>query len=311
MALITLLQSRSYVPMVEIMKRFSVSERTVFRDLSALQEAGIPIGHDPGKGYFIVPGYLLPPVLFSHEESAALVSAGFFLKEWGNTSTGRAYQSALEKIKSVLKQKEKEFISSLEQQMGYIQWPDVTALHPDPDIFLFLQQAIVRRHVLTLSYCRMDEKKTRRDVEPLGLIMIGESWYLAAWCRLRRDYRIFKIERIKAYSDTNVTFPSENGHSLAEFYEVAKPDNKSFVTIKAFISSRIVPHIESSKRYYGWQSEKEVNGGKEMTFKTYAPDAFCRWIIAWGSSAKVLEPASVKDCLKVLAGEIREYYEKH
>lgn len=72
-AMIIYLQGRSWTTVEELAGRYDISNRTVYRDLNALQEAGVPIGSEPGKGYFLVQGYHLPPVMFNKKEAAALL----------------------------------------------------------------------------------------------------------------------------------------------------------------------------------------------------------------------------------------------
>ena len=94
-AIIIYLQGHQRVTVEEMANRYDISERTVYRDLSALHEAGVPIGSEPGEGYFIVKGYHLPPVMFDKEEAAALLAGERLMQKWSNTALGESYLSAL------------------------------------------------------------------------------------------------------------------------------------------------------------------------------------------------------------------------
>ena len=99
------LQSK-IIPAKEIAQRFNISLRTVYRDIRTLEEAGIPIGSEAGKGYFLVE-LLLPPVMFTAAEVGALITAGKFLNCHGDESFIKDFDSAMYKIKSILKHGEK------------------------------------------------------------------------------------------------------------------------------------------------------------------------------------------------------------
>jgi len=116
-AIIIFLQGRKYVSVQELAELYRISERTVYRDLAALQEAGVPIGSEPGMGYFIVKGYHLPPVMFNRNEAASLLAGERLMQKWGNTEPGRSYLSALDKIRSILPPDDKEYFEVLDERI--------------------------------------------------------------------------------------------------------------------------------------------------------------------------------------------------
>src|SRR6187551_425409 len=102
------LQSKKVVKAEEISERVGMSLRTVYRDVKALMEAGVPIGSEAGKGYFIVDGYHLPPVMFTQEEGSAMLFAGKLVEKMTDKSIRKEFESALLKIKAVLNESEKD-----------------------------------------------------------------------------------------------------------------------------------------------------------------------------------------------------------
>src|SRR5690606_15710452 len=111
----------------EIADRFDISLRTVYRDVKALMEAGVPIGSEAGKGYFIVDGYHLPPVMFSQEEASAMLTAGKLVEKMTDDSVRKAYESALLKIKSVLNDHDKDYLENLQSSIQVFRFPDQQA----------------------------------------------------------------------------------------------------------------------------------------------------------------------------------------
>src|SRR6476620_12208113 len=106
--IVTQLQSKKYLPAEKIAERFDISVRTVYRDIKALCEQGIPISFEKQRGYFIVQGYFLPPVSFSSEEANALLLLESVASGFSDKSIRNHYSNALNKIKSVLRNGEKE-----------------------------------------------------------------------------------------------------------------------------------------------------------------------------------------------------------
>jgi len=123
-ALIIYLQGHQRVTVQKIADRYRISERTVYRDLKALQEAGVPIGFESGAGYYIVKGYHLPPVMFSKDEAAAMLAGERLMQRWSDTSLGKSYQMALEKIRAVLRSREKKYLDTLDQHLKAFPYPD-------------------------------------------------------------------------------------------------------------------------------------------------------------------------------------------
>src|SRR5436309_3414683 len=106
--ILTLLQSKKFVPAEKISEKFRISIRTVYRDVKALGDQGIPVSFEQGKGYFVVQGYFLPPVSFSSEEANALLLMESIVFGFADKSIRNHYSNALNKIKSVLKSAQKE-----------------------------------------------------------------------------------------------------------------------------------------------------------------------------------------------------------
>src|SRR6187431_2755844 len=113
-AILIQLQTKRIVKAEEISDRFEISLRTVYRDVKALMEAGVPIGSEAGKGYFIVDGYHLPPVMFTQAEASSLMMAGKLVEKMTDKSIQHEFDSALNKIRAVLHDEEKEHLENLQ-----------------------------------------------------------------------------------------------------------------------------------------------------------------------------------------------------
>ena len=196
-AILIQLQSKRVVSAKEIAQRFNISIRTVYRDIRTLEEAGVPIGSAAGKGYYLVDGYLLPPVMFTSAEVGSLITAGKLLYGFGDQSLLKSFDSAMCKIKSVLKHGDKDYAQVLEKSINMYCSPGKRDSLLDSVIAL-IQSAICNKKAVSIQYfARDDIKSTRRTVEPVSLGFYDTNWYMIAFCRLRNQYRNFRVDRIK------------------------------------------------------------------------------------------------------------------
>ncbi len=197
--IVTLLQSRKYVSAERISEKFEISIRTVYRDIKAIGEAGIPVSFEPNKGYFIIPGYFTPPVSFTLEEANALLLSQSLISGFGDRSVQSTFDSALTKIKSVLKQVDKEKVALLDERIK-LQVPE--RLNFEFEYLSAIQHAISERIQIKITYQSLKEERLERTIEPIGLVFYAFSWHLIGYCQLRKDYRDFKVERIKELRKT-------------------------------------------------------------------------------------------------------------
>ena len=212
--ILTLLQSKKYVSAEAIAERFRISIRTVYRDVKALGEGGIPVSFETGKGYFIVQGYFLPPVSFSSEEANALLLMEAMVKGFADKSIHTHYSSALQKIKAVLRSSQKESVEFLQDNIR-MQLPDCFV--NDYDYLSVLQTAISNKLMIELEYKNNKSEISKRRVEPIGLVFYAFAWHLVAWCHLRGEYRDFKVARILKAKNTGCTFTRQDHLPLADY----------------------------------------------------------------------------------------------
>ena len=212
--ILILLQSKKYVTGEAIADKFGISMRTVYRDVKALGEQGVPVSFEPNKGYFIVQGYFLPPVSFTSEEAAALLLMQTVIEGFGDASIHRHYSSALHKIKAVLRGSQKEGIEMLSHQIRF-QMPACFSNHFE--YLSILQTAIASKTIIELEYQNNQKEISKRKTEPIGLVFYAFSWHLIAWCHYRQDYRDFKVGRILKVKATGQPFTRHNHIDLNEY----------------------------------------------------------------------------------------------
>jgi len=144
-AILIQLQSKRIVKAQELADRFDVSLRTVYRDIRTLEASGVPIVSEAGVGYTIMEGYRLPPVMFTREEAGSFVAAEKLMQKFTDKSLGAYYESAMYKLKSVLRGKEKDWVETLESQVSIV-----------PGQVLFNEKVTNALEIFVREYCRAE-----------------------------------------------------------------------------------------------------------------------------------------------------------
>jgi predicted DNA-binding transcriptional regulator YafY len=303
-AILIQLQTKRYITAGEIAERFAISKRTIYRDLKALEEAGVPLGAEAGKGYFLVDGYHLPPVMFTSHEANALMMAGKMVEKFTDRSVNRQFESALFKIKSVLPEKEKEFLNDLHSTIQVFHYP---ATHYSPGFLSDIQLALAERKTLTIDYHSQyrEEHTKNRVVEPQGICFYSMNWHLIAYCRLREEYRDFRIDRIKALKINDEVMPPQKRITLREYFSQLTRDTELTEVILRLDKPTVV-FLQNIKYYYGFVSEEQTGEMTEMIFLISDLDYFARWLLMVADGLEVLKPEELKNKLHGLIRKIEK-----
>jgi predicted DNA-binding transcriptional regulator YafY len=203
---------RTALPARGLAETLGVSLRTIYRDVADLQRSGVPIEGEAGVGYVLRKGADIPPLMFDADELEALVVGTRFVRAFGGVRLGRAASAALLKINAVLPPDLRE-----RGRRTRIFAPELDDRIEASGMIDRLHAAIEARAVLRLDYRDKDEASTRREVEPLCLSFWGGTWTLGAWCRLRRDFRSFRPDRIAAFDPSGEIFENDAKRGLEAY----------------------------------------------------------------------------------------------
>ncbi|MBA2774444.1 MAG: YafY family transcriptional regulator [Nocardioidaceae bacterium] len=199
LALLELLQDRPGVNGPALAAALTVDVRTVRRYVTTLQEMGIPVDTTTGRhgGYRLLPGFRLPPLMFSADEAVGLAVALLGVRSSAHDELPAVVASAFGKIERVLP-------PDLAQQVRALR--DVTALppespgggrrFPDPAVLAGLARGVLAQQRCRVEYRRTGEPASRRELEPYGLVSLGGRWYVHGFCHLRQARRTFRVDRI-------------------------------------------------------------------------------------------------------------------
>ncbi|MGG7567396.1 helix-turn-helix transcriptional regulator [Rhodovulum sp. DZ06] len=217
--LVQILRSGRLTTARKLAETLEVSERTVYRDVADLVGSGVPIEGEAGVGYVMRAGYDMPPLMFTADEAAALVAGARLLQAWGGAAMGAAAEDAIAKIDSVLPETARARARAV--QVHALSGGGMPAEVRDR---LDALEAAAQAHVrLTLAYRDGQGRETDRPVRPLGLWFWGKVWTMVAWCELRSDFRVFRVDRIAGMT-RGEPFTPEKGKDLAAFYATLPAD---------------------------------------------------------------------------------------
>ncbi|UYQ93169.1 YafY family transcriptional regulator [Chitinophaga horti] len=311
-AILIQLQGKRVVKAAEIAERFNISLRTVYRDVKALQESGVPIGAEAGTGYYIVDGYHLPPVMFNKEEAAALLTGEKLMEKFGDRSSERLFSSAMQKIRAVLRSSDKDYLESLDANIEVFSYG--RSNEPEqgfPNRFLSdVQQAIAMQRVIAMDYYAYHNSTTnRREAEPIGVFHAANSWHLIAYCRLRKDYRDFRIDRIKSLNLLELKYNRAAHLTLREYLDQNHNHERPFETRVRF-TKNVARFIQERKYYAGFVEEKDAGDHVEMTFVTSSLEYFGQWLLSFTNEVEILSPEPLHEVMRSLVRAVQAHYSK-
>ena len=306
-AILTHLQSKKKVTAQEMADRFNISLRTVYRDVKALDESGVPVIGEAGSGYTIMEGYRLPPVMFTQEEASALLLGAKLAEQFTDGSVKRHFNAALFKIKAVLRGPDKDYVDSLTDHIEILirNTPD----RESPQQFLSqLQQAVVHKNIVHLQYrSNMKEETTRRDVEPIGLLYYGSAWHLIGWCQLREDYRDFRVSRMLSVTLDEKTFDPGTHPSIQQYIEQIRASSDLQEAVVR-VSKDTAKYLVEQKYLNGFVSEEDMGACLRMKFLTSSIFYFARWLLMYADAVIVEEPATLKDQIRELSKRLAAHH---
>lgn len=288
----------------EMAAHFGVTERTIYRDLAALGEAGVPIAGEAGIGYSLLKGYHLPPVMFTSEEATALFVGGAFVRQFTDPSFHVPMVQALEKLRAVLPREAQDQVERLVRGIAVVAPGQVPgeASGGEPRL-LPVQQGVMQRRVLRLVYRGPGRAgDTEREAEPLGVAYFGGAWYLVAWCRWRRALRHFRVDRILRLELRAERFAPRPDFDLARHLreEGARRDARP---ARVWFARAAVERARAQS--YATLVEERVRArGSEFSLYALSHDWLARWLLSFGSDAEALAPRELRDRVRAEAATV-------
>ena len=213
-AILTQLQTTRRLTAAGLSEKFGVSTRTIYRDIKALEKAGVPVLTEEGKGYTLMEGYRIPPIMLTEKQANALILAEQLVLKNKDASFVKDYSEAIDKIKSILRYTTKDKANLLADRTQYKQ---VINQERNSSNLSDLQNALTNYQLVKIYYTNKEGIATNRLIEPFALLS-AENWYLIAWCRLRTEFRFFRLDRIEKMQTLEENFEPHN-LTLQEYFD--------------------------------------------------------------------------------------------
>lgn len=304
-AIVMHLQGRRLVRAEELAAKFEVSLRTVYRDMAALGEAGVPIQGEAGVGYTLVRGYHLPPVMLTAEEAGALLVGGELVRRFTDASLCAVSDAALDKLRAVMPIERRDHLERLARGVA-VEGPapdSPQAARARQSFLVPVQQAVAGRRVLRMDYrAKGRTEDSRRDVEALGVVFYGDAWYLVAWCRLRDELRHFRVDRIQNIETLAETFAPRPDFSLADHLAERTEGGQTFPA-RVWFDGEVLERAQRES-YATLEFGGRREGGVECVLFTWCYDWLARWLLSFGDQAEALEPPELRDKVREHAGRV-------
>lgn len=308
-AILIQLQSRRLVKAQQIADKFSISLRTVYRDVHALQESGVPIIGEAGTGYSLMEGYKLPPVMFNQDEATALLTAAKLMQSKTDANSTKYYTSALDKIKAVLRWSEKDHLEEIDQHIAIVQHPSIQYQLPEELHLQTILKAISSGVAIDITYSSIEKSEiTHRIIEPIGIYNLGNRWHLIAYCRLRKDYRNFRTDKIEKLICTDEKI-SKTHPSLQEFLNKMQ-SQREVQKVVIDVDKEIVKYLGDQKYYHGFIKEEEAQDYVRLTFLCGSLMGLSRWLMMFADYVKIIEPVELNDRIISIASTILKKIEE-
>ncbi len=301
LAIVLELQGRRQARAQDLAAQFETSIRTIYRDIEALCEAGVPVVATPGQGYTLMEGYFLPPLTFTADEALTLLLGEAFIAGQFDAEYRTIADTAGRKIEAVLPEARRAALHELRESLQIIT-PAQQADAAVPQLLGTLRTAILTHHTVQFRYhARHSERPgiwgKERRADPYTLTHAGGAWYLLAHCHERRALRKFRLERIEGLRVSADTFIRPT--TLPPLTDDSQDDRR--VIVRALFSTEAARWVEESRNFY-FVAQEHTAEGFLVTLRVRREEEVLAWFLGWGRQVRVLEPYSLR---QRIAAELR------
>jgi predicted DNA-binding transcriptional regulator YafY len=327
LAIILELQGKGRQRAEDLAATFETSKRTIYRDIQALGEAGVPVVSIPGLGYSLMKGYFLPPLSFSTDEATMLILGSDLMAQSFDAQYRSAALSARSKIENVLPEKLREEVHYLQNSIRFVT-TDAMEQPTETEKLFQVRRAIFQHNTIRFCYFTRhpsspveseDESEvsaqhftspatttpipSTREADPYGLVHYLNTWHVIAYCHLRQDTRNFRLDRIDDLVLLPKTFERPANFDMSK----SRSNQRRRIVIRVLFDKEVARWVKESRFYYA-ASEEETPEGLLVTLEPHQESEVLQWLLSWGSRVRVLEPETLR---KRIAGEAQVMLQNH
>ncbi len=294
-ALLVQLQSRPVVRAADMAARFGVSLRTIYRDMRTLSESGIPICGNSGIGYSLMDGYKLPSLMFTKEEAMAFLTAEKMIEQLTDSQNSTYFRMGMDKIRAALRTIDKNYLHHMEDTIAV--YRSRNTKESLPNLTQIILGSIKDKSVLEIGYTNASGDISKRLLEAVGITYSYPNWYLSAWCHLRSEYRMFRLDRISRVEITAQAHSRTHPPLESLLMELDDPQCLREVVLR---TSKQVARYHADQCYFmGLTHEKELADGQiEQTYRTWSLELLARWMLSNADTTTVVRPAEIKEIIR-------------
>lgn len=299
-SIIVLLLRKERVQARELAELFGVSVRTIYRDIEAINLAGIPLVTYQGVngGISIVEGYRLDRSVLSGDDMASLIA---MLRGYAAVVPGDSHTVLLEKLKNVLTQSQLEALNLKVNQLVIDPSP-WGGYGPVKERIAIIRKAIAETCRIEFIYTDAAGRKTRRRVEPYSLILKSHHWYLYAWCLMRQNYRLFKLLRLKEPVLTGERFQAREMPLDQSLWENEWHDPGQMIEMELAFDPDMEPVVEE---WFGEENMTSANGRILVRMTLPENDWLYGYLLSFGKGVEIINPPHIRE---IIARQAREIY---
>ncbi len=307
LAILELLQSHGLISGAELAQRLGVDRRTVRRYITVLEDMGVPVTTEQGRhgGYMLVPGFKLPPMMFTDEETLAVSLGLLAARQLGLTGTTPAIESVQAKLERVMPANLKQRARGVNETTKLIL--PRTAPLLDDRVLLTLTRAIQAELRVRFTYRSRDNRDTHREIDPYGLVFSRGHWYMSGFCHLRHAMRSFRLDRISDVQTLPNSFQRPLDFDAAEHFTQslsALPRNHQ-VSVLMYADS------ETAAKTFGWHPNaadlfQQQPDGVLLNTHTDSVDWFSSWLVRLPFSFKILGSPELKTAMREQAQKLMD-----
>lgn len=308
LAIVIELQRKGVLRAEDLADRFETSIRTIYRDMQALSEAGVPVAGAPGTGYSLMDGYFLPPVSFTADEAVSLLIGADFVDLRLDAVYGEKARSSQEKIEAILPENVREETARVRSVIRLLNERAARTRGQEKETFEQLRQAILKRRRIHFRYSKnMPEsdgnRHSERTADPYGLVFSQGAWVLVAFCGLRRDIRHFRLSRMHELAVLEEGFEVLPGFRLQDHQST---DDRN-VIVRMLVDPAVADRIQEADNFY-MESFEPGKEGWLATFRVRRIEELLQWALGWGAAVRVLEPDSLRERMLKEIERMLEHY---
>lgn len=285
-------QGKSRKTVQEFAEYFDVSKRTIFRDFNALQEINVPITWDKYSGYGVMPGFKIPPLMFSSHELATIIVGLNFVKSQVDEKLVEDAKGVEVKIQNVLPDELKQFMESLQKRTVVDPYLKFGSEKKKGGNWYAISSAISQKKRIQFFYDpKVGEKKTRK-IDPYLLVFYKDHWNVIGFSHLRGDFRNFILDRVSQIEILGEDFVEKSNFKIEDLiFRFEGSSQKVEVLVDKEVYKRFKANLPTNKF-----KEKEFNTEKiKVSFEVDNLAFINEWLLQFGNSVNILTPQELVD----------------